>query len=117
MPPSSDDPVDEETQEGRSALGMVLGMVFGVLLLLVGNLLVLSAAWQDKSWGALWMAIIGSPGLNIILMVLGLTAIPSLKRRDPEFSLGRHLAVTLGLPIAAVVANFLIILSMDLHGC
>lgn len=112
MPPSSDDPIDEETQEGRSALGMVFSV-----LLLVGNLLVLAAAWQDKSWGALWMAIIGSPGLNIILMVLGLTAIPSLKRRDSEFSLGRHLAVTLGLPIAAVVADFLIILSMGLHGC
>jgi hypothetical protein len=94
----------------------VFGVVFGALLL-VGNLLVLAAAWQDGSWGALVMAVIVGPILNGVFLISGLVAIPFLKRHRQQFSLGLHLALTLGVPIAAVVADFFIIMSMGLHGC
>jgi hypothetical protein len=89
-------------------------MVFGALLL-VGNLLLLAAAWQDKGMGAVWMAFIGGSILNATFLISGLIAIPSLKRHRRQFSLGRHLALTLGVPIAAVVADFYIIGSMGSH--
>jgi hypothetical protein len=63
------------------------------------------------------MAFVGGPIFNGLLLISGLVAIPFLKRRRVRFSLGRHLALTLGLPIAAVVADAIIILSMGLHGC
>ena len=85
-------------------------------LVAVGNCFVLSVAWQDKSWAALWMAIVVGPVLNGALLISGLVAIPFLKRRRVSFSLRRHLALTIGVPIAAVVADFVIILSMGLHG-
>jgi hypothetical protein len=86
----------------------VFGRVFAALLL-VGNLLLLAVAWHDKTWGAFWIAFIGGPILNGMFLIYGLLAISFLKRDRRQFSLGRHLALTLGLPIAAVVADFFII--------
>ena len=112
MHTTADTPADKITPKCRGVFGMVLGV-----LLLVGNLLVLAAAWQDRSWGALGMAVMVGPILNGVFLISGLVAIPFLKRRRQQFSLGRHLALTLGVPIAAVVADFFIIMSMGLHGC
>ena len=63
------------------------------------------------------MAIVGGPILNGVFLICGLVAIPFLKRQRVCFSVGRHLALTLGVPIASVVADFFIIMTMDLHGC
>lgn len=98
--------------EKRGAFGFVF-----LVLLSVGNLVILIRAWQDRSWGALWLAIIGGPILNGVFLISGLVAIPFLKRFGAQFSLGRHLALTLGAPIAAVAADLFIILSMGLHRC
>jgi hypothetical protein len=111
MHSTTDTPADTATPKARG----VFGMVFGALLL-VGNLLLLAVAWHDKSWGAFWMAFIGGPILNGTFMISGLIAIPFLKRHRRQSSLGRHLALTLGVPIAAVVADFFFIMSMGLHG-
>ena len=93
-------------------LGGVFVWVF-LALVAAGNLLVLSVAWRDRAWGAFYAAIIGGPILNGVLLVVGLIAIPFLRRRRVQFSLGRHLALTLGVPIAAVVADFFIIYNVD----
>jgi hypothetical protein len=112
MHTTADTPADSGTPRPR----FVFGVIFGALLL-VGNLLVLAAAWQDKSWGTLAMAIVVGPILNSAFLVSGLVAIPFLKRRRVQFSLGRHLVLTLGVPIVAVVADFFIIMSMGFHPC
>ena len=108
----TDTPVETTTPKARG----VFGMVFGALLF-VGNLLVLAAAWQDKSWGALGMAVVVGPVLNGVFLMSGLVAIPFLKRHRQQFALGQHLALTLGIPIATVAADFFIIMSMGLRGC
>jgi hypothetical protein len=105
-------PPEAVTPRARGCFGWTF-----LALVAAGNCLILSAAWQDRSWGALWMAVVGGPILNGVLLISGLVAIPFLKRRRAKFSLGRHLALTLGLPIAAVVADFFVILRMGLHGC
>jgi hypothetical protein len=54
---------DTSADTGTPRPRVVFGVIFGALLL-VGNLLVLAATWQDKSWGALVMAIVVGPILN-----------------------------------------------------
>jgi hypothetical protein len=87
------------------------GAVF-IAVLLVGNLLLLAAEYLDRSWGAVQMVVIVGPMLNVALMISGLVAIPHLKRLRAQFSLGRHLAMTLGLPLAAVAIAYANIISM-----
>jgi hypothetical protein len=111
MSDTQETPVDVGTPKTRS----VFWMVYGVLMV-IGNLIVLVIAWNDKSWGALWIAIVGGPILNAVFLISGLVAISVLRRRTP-FSLGRHLAMSIGLPIAAIVVDFLVIILMAPHGC
>ena len=94
----------------------VFGKAF-VALVLIANLVILAVAWQDKSWAALWMGLLIGPILNGAFLISGLVAIPFLRRRRASFRLGRHLALTIGLPVAAVVADLFIINSMGFHGC
>jgi hypothetical protein len=89
---------------------------FFLAILLIGNLVLLAVAWQDQSWTALGLLAFGSPSFNGALLAIGLLAIP-FRRRDPtQFSLGRHLALTVAAPLAAVAVDAAVILSMDLHG-
>lgn len=104
MNPSSNTSSDPVTSTSRDLFGMVFGA-----LVLVGNLLILAAAWRDRSWGALAMAITYGPMLNGALLISGLVAIPFLKRRRQHFSTGQHLALTVAVPITAIVADFMII--------
>ncbi len=91
-------------------------LVFFVLLI-VGNLLILAIAWQDKSYMAASMGFIFGPVLNAVLLVSGLVAIPFLKRVEPGFSVADHLKLILGGPIAAILVDVTAILFMGLHGC
>jgi hypothetical protein len=94
----------------------VFELVF-IVLIVIGNLLLLAAAWQDKGWTALYISIFAGPVLNGAFLVSGLLAIPFLKRRGAQFSVGGHLGLTLGVPIAAAGIDFFAIISMGLHGC
>ena len=95
--------------------GFVFGWVF-VCVVVVLNLFALGAAWQDKSYGALAIAILYGPIGNILLALFALVAIPLL-RRKPSFSMARHLAFSCGAPACAIVVDFVVIFSMGLHGC
>jgi hypothetical protein len=91
------------------------GMVF-VLVIVLANLIALGAAWQDRSWGALGIALVYSPMFNGMLALIGLVAIPFLRRYRLKFLVWRHVALSLGVPIAAIVIDFIIICSMGIHG-
>jgi len=85
---------------------------FGVLLA-VANLGAFAIAFQDKSWGALWVAIIGGPITNAVLLVGGILAAVFLKRRQKQASL---VLIFVG-PIVAALGLLGAILLLDLHGC
>ena len=94
--------------------------LYGLLFFAVSvgsNFLALVAAWRDRSWGAFGIATTGAPLLNGVLLILGLVAIPFLRNRQVGFSLVRHLRLTIGIPVAAVVIDAFAIISMGLHGC
>ena len=112
MNSTADTPGDTCPPQARG----VFGAIFAAFILL-GNLWVVIAASQDRSWGALWIAFVAAPVFNGGLLISGLVAIPFLKRRRAQFSLGRHLALTLGVPIVAFVVDIIAIGSMGLHGC
>lgn len=110
---ASHDMTPEELEPGRPGR---FGWIF-VGLSIPANLWLLAAAWRDRSWEALWIAIVGGPLVNAVWLLVGLVAIPFLKRRRAGFALGRHLAFSCGVPIAAVVIDLGLIASMGLHGC
>ena len=112
MDTTVDTPADTTTTRAHG----VFEIVFGALIL-AGNVLVLAAAWQDKGLGALLLAIVGGPILNGIFLTSGLVAMPFLKRRRLQFSLSRHLLLTVGIPIAAVVVDFFTIKWMGVSVC
>lgn len=85
--------------------------------LVIGNLGVLFSAWQDASWGALWLAFIGGPTLNAALMVLGLFVSLFMRRYGKRRLSSGLLFVIICLPIAAMVVDAVVILMMPLHGC
>lgn len=89
---------------------------FYVVFLLIANLLFLAVAWKDHSWLAYIIAVMVGPIVNGTLVVIGLLAIPFLRRDPTQFSFGRHLVLTVGVPVVAVAVDAVAIFSMDLQG-
>ncbi|MEW5977623.1 MAG: hypothetical protein AB1898_17655 [Acidobacteriota bacterium] len=86
-------------------------LVFVVTVVLL-NLFALGLAWYEQGWGAIAIAFVGSPLLNGVFVLVSLIALPVLRRRHRPFSVRRHLALSFGLPIAAIVIDALLIFSM-----
>jgi len=74
-------------------------------------------AWQDRSWGALYIALLACPVANLVLMVLGSVAAFILRRRHPEAKLGSMLSTVLSLPPIGVLVTVVATFMMPLHGC
>lgn len=91
------------------------GVVFVIVVILL-NVFALVAASQDKSWGALWIATVAGPIGNGLLAVMSLVAAPFLQRKRLEFSVRRHLALSIGVPAAAIIIDTVAIFSMGLSG-
>ena len=83
-------------------------------LVLVGNLLVLAAAWQGGGERA-WHRCFGWPDFQWRILDFRTGRVSLSQAPQSAFSLGRHLALTIGVPIGAVVADFFIIMSVGLH--
>jgi hypothetical protein len=94
--------------------GFHLGFAVTVLL---GNAVILGIAWQDRSWGALWIELLAGPIMNGILAVISLAVTPVLRRLFTPFATGWHILFSLLLPAAAIVLDGVAISNMGLHGC
>ena len=86
-------------------------------LVLVANAIAVSVACQDRSWGALAIAVAAGPAMNGIFAAVGLAAYPFLRRLEQRPPLGWHLLIALALPSAAIALDYFAILYMDLSGC
>ncbi len=73
--------------------------------------------WKDKSWGALYMAVVVCPAANLGLMFLGSIAAVIFKRFNPDAELGSMLGSVLGLPPLGALATAVVIFMMPLQGC
>ena len=82
-------------------------------IVLLANLIALAAAWQDRSWGALGIAVVVGPSMNGVLSLLSLLATPALQRTFGPFSVGKHVAISLLLPGAAICLDALAISLVD----
>ena len=85
-------------------------------LTIVLNLVAMLVAWRDHGWIAVGIAGIWGPALNVCLILVALLVIPDAKQHQ-GFSLGKHLAISITVPVVAAVLDFLIVFSMDLRGC
>lgn len=74
-------------------------------------------AWQDQSWGAFYIAVVGCPVANLVVMVLGTVAAFFVRRRHPESKLGAMLSTVLVLPPLGALATAIATFMMPLHGC
>lgn len=73
--------------------------------------------WQDRSWGALYIALFACPVANLVLMVLGSSAALMVRRRHPETKLGSMLSTVLSLPPLGALVTAIVTFMMPLHGC
>jgi hypothetical protein len=89
--------------------------VVGIVLPLNVSIVYIAAA--DKCWGALALALAIGPAVNMWLVILFCACIPLIRWAVPCASLIPYVIVSIGLPVAAIVVDFLIIWSMPLHGC
>ena len=90
---------------------------FQFICVVIGlNLLALLVAWRDRSWIAMGVAVIWGPALNASLFLGALLAIRRAKQHL-GFSLGKHLLISLAVAAVAVLLDYVIIMSMHLHGC
>ena len=88
-------------------------VVLGVLAL---NAVLVAAAAEDRSWGALGIMILYGPIANGVLMLASLACTP-LARRFSGASATFHVLTSILLPIGAAMVDGVIIFGMDLHGC
>jgi len=87
--------------------------IFPVGLFLVAIVL----AAQDRSWGAIFIAVMYSPLANLLLMLLGTFAAFIVRRFNPAVRLGAMMSWVLGLPPFVALATGVVIFMMGLHGC
>jgi len=73
----------------------------------------LAEASADRSWGALGIALVISPTTNGVIALIGLACAPIVKRRAWDLPVRPYLLASVFLPVAAVVADFVIITAME----
>lgn len=73
--------------------------------------------WQDKSWGAIYIAAVACPLANLVLMLLGTIAAVIFRRFNPNMKLGSMLPSVLGVPPLGALATAMAIFMMPLNGC
>lgn len=87
-----------------------------VALIVAVNLFILWSAWEDRSWGAIWLAFIGGPIANGVLFVISLLILAFRHAMGWQTAAlgGSAMAI---LPPLAVGIDLAIIYGMDLSGC
>lgn len=83
----------------------------------IANAIALYFACQDRSWGALGIAIAVGPSMNAILAAISLALTPVLRRLLAPFSVGWHVVFSLLIPATAIGLDFLFVVNMRLSGC
>ncbi|MBI1367234.1 MAG: hypothetical protein GC162_01125 [Planctomycetes bacterium] len=94
-----------------------LSIAIFLIPLVIANLILLMMAWQDRSFGALAIAIAIGPITNGVMLLLGLVGIPFVKAAAKGRSITDYLTWSIAAPVGAVMLDFFIIFNMGLHGC
>jgi hypothetical protein len=91
-------------------------MVLLIAAQILVNIPLLVLAAMDRSWGALGIAIVVGPIVNVLVGLLLLAVSLSMKSKT-GFSTEQCFLMCAATTGGAVVLDFLIIFSMGLHGC
>lgn len=86
-------------------------------IVLALNCLIAFLASNDRSWGALGLALFIGPIFNLTLGVAACLLIPLRRQKDPAYPVFKHVLLAFGLPLIGTILCGFAILSMDLHGC
>jgi hypothetical protein len=92
--------------------------VIGICLINVAaTMAMLYFANVDRSWGALCIAVIYSPVVNFVFLVLALALLPLLRSASRIASLRRYIVALFVVPIVSTFLIAVCVWFMDLHGC
>ena len=86
-----------------------------LIVVTIVNLIVIAMA-STGGWATIGMLFYYGPIANVILSVISLLLTNSLRDDNPDLSLWKHILVSVGAPIAAMVIDVLIIAIMDVPG-
>jgi hypothetical protein len=90
-------------------------LILAGVVLAVNGLLLLNA-FSDKSFVAIQIAIITGPIINLIILGISLVGTKTVRSAAQGASIETYRVAAIGLPLAAILADFVIIFSMHLHG-
>lgn len=107
-------PVEVLLTERVARRSLAIAILGGVVVCANVPLLVIAA--EDRSWGALWIALFLGPAVNLALALVSLACTPWMKRLTGVRTRFHALASFL-VPAAMAVADFFLIGMMGLHGC
>jgi len=74
-------------------------------------------SWMDKSWGAMWIAIVGSPIANLVLMILGFSTATTIHRHNPLVKVRRLRLAVFAFPVIGALSTFVATFMLGLRGC
>lgn len=74
-------------------------------------------AWTDKSWGALWIAFIGAPVVNVVILIGSLITLSIFRHRNRTMPQGIPMMTAVFAPLTSCIITDIAIFSMGLHGC
>src|SRR6185369_7262453 len=82
----------------RPAWKVTMVLVAGIL---TANALLVLLIAHDRSWGALWILLIGMPILNLILAIVSLAFTPVVRELSNGASVTPHVLASILVPIGA----------------
>ena len=105
----------QPSEAGAGARVLWAAAVVAVLVIAANIWLVVQAA-EDQSHGAIAIAFMVGPVVNALMLAVSLVVTPLVRRLLSAPSMGLYVATCVGVPLAAVFVDFMVILAMPLHG-
>ncbi len=81
--------------------------ITGALLIFTVNAFISLGAWQDGSWGMMFLIFVASPVANAVMALAGLAITPIVKRAAAAAPLWPYVVTIIGLPVCGAVYQLL----------
>jgi hypothetical protein len=90
--------------------------ITAALLIFTVNAFISLGAWQDGSWGMMFLIFVASPVANAVLALAGLAITPIVKRAAAAAPLWPYVVTVTGLPVCGAVYQFLSVSFIPVRG-
>jgi hypothetical protein len=84
---------------------------------IAANICLIEMANVDRSWGAIQIAILISPVVNLVLVGISIALTPLVTHLSRGAPIWLYVLTSIMAPASAIVVDYFIIGAMPLHGC